>query len=142
MIYVFAQFLLLAIIAWPISSLHLSTFSLSGIALIAIALLVAAFALLANRPGNFNVRPIPKDSGELITTGIYHYIRHPMYCSLFFGGLGILFIQFTVWKLVAWVLLIVTLALKARFEESALIERYEGYKNYQKGTKSFIPLVW
>jgi protein-S-isoprenylcysteine O-methyltransferase Ste14 len=139
MIYVIAQFLLLAFLAWPIGTLH---FSILGSVLIVSGALVAILALLTNRPGNFNVRPIPKKGGELITTGIYHYIRHPMYCSLFFIGLGVLFCQFSLWKLVAWLLLIITLALKARFEERALVLIYSDYKSYQKTTKAFIPLLW
>lgn len=139
MVYVIAQFLLLACLAWPIATLH---FSILGAALIVSGALVAMLALLANRPGNFNVRPIPKVTGELITTGIYHYIRHPMYCSLFFIGLGALFCQFNLWKLLAWILLVLTLALKARFEEKALVLIYPDYKGYQKSTKAFIPWVW
>ncbi|GLS90030.1 isoprenylcysteine carboxyl methyltransferase [Psychromonas marina] len=139
MVYVIAQFLLLACLAWPIATLH---FSILGIVLIVSGTLVAMLALLANRPGNFNVRPIPKTNGELITTGIYYYVRHPMYCSLFFIGLGVVFCQFSLWKLVAWILLVVTLALKARFEERALVLIYSDYKTYQKTTKAFIPLLW
>tara|TARA_R110001583_G_scaffold16561_14_gene67862 strand:- start:28674 stop:29093 length:420 start_codon:yes stop_codon:yes gene_type:complete len=139
MIYVLMQFILLILLAWPNQHWQLSivggTFILSGG-------VIALFAIMANPPGNFNVRPIPKQTGKLITTGIYQYIRHPMYCSLFFGGLGLVFCQFTLWKLIAWILLIITLALKARFEERALVERYSDYKDYQKTTKAFIPLLW
>ena len=142
MIYVFAQFLLLFVIAWPIAGFNFSVLSIIGIVFILIAMFVAAYALFANRPGNFHVRPIPKPSGELVTTGIYHYIRHPMYCSLFFGGFGLVLCQFVLWKLIAWVLLIVTLALKARFEERALVEMYADYEAYQKTNKAFIPFIW
>lgn len=139
MVYVFAQFILLATLAWPIAALH---FSILGALFIVSGTLVAIFALLANRPGNFNVRPTPKVTGALITTGVYHYIRHPMYCSLFFIGLGVLFCQFSLWKLLVWVLLVLTLALKSRFEERALILIYTEYTAYQKKTKAFIPMIW
>ena len=65
-----------------------------------------------------------------------------MYTSLFFAGLGVLFLQFSVCKLVAWLLLLLTLALKARFEESALCLQYKDYADYQKTNKAFIPWVW
>ena len=139
MIYVVMQFFLLLILAWPIAHWNLS---IIGVALIIIGAIIALFAVTAHPIGNFNVRPIPKHSGQLITSGIYRYIRHPMYCSLFFGGLGLVICLFVWWKLVAWILLIITLALKARFEEKALVEKYDDYKDYQKTTKSFIPLLW
>jgi len=138
-IYVFAQFFLLFVIAFPIVNLG---FSLIGFALIALAGLISLWTLATNRPGNFNVRPIPKQSGKLITTGPYKYIRHPMYSSLFFGGLGVLLCQFIWWKLIAWVLLIVALTLKAKFEEKSLVAHYSDYAAYRKTNFSFIPFIW
>ncbi|WP_022939783.1 methyltransferase family protein [Psychromonas hadalis] len=139
MVYVIAQFSLLAVIAWPITNLH---FSIIGLLLIFIAIVVAVWTLMTNKPGNFNIRPIPKITGELITHGIYRYIRHPMYSSLFFAGLGIIFCMPIWWKLVAWLLLVVTLIFKARFEERALVKHYVGYQAYQKNNKAFIPFIW
>ena len=40
-----------------------------------------AWAIIHNRPGNFNIRPTPKVRGVLVTTGPYRWIRHPMYTS-------------------------------------------------------------
>lgn len=142
MVYVIAQFFLLAYIIWPMSDFYLSTFSIMGILLIFCGGVIALLALIVNRPGNFNVRPNPKTSGMLITTGIYHYIRHPMYCSLFFVGLGLVFCQLNAAKLIAWVLLLVTLVLKARIEERALMTIYPDYKKYQQTTWAFIPLFF
>jgi protein-S-isoprenylcysteine O-methyltransferase Ste14 len=139
MIYVIAQFILLAFIAWPIASLKLS---MLGLLLILCAMLIALSALITNRPGNFNVRPDPKLSGTLIVHGPYRYIRHPMYTSLFFGGLGILFFQFSEYKLIAWFLLIITLCLKARYEEKALSLHHPEYLCYQQRSKAFIPWIW
>ena len=139
MIYVFVQFLLLALIAWPIGNLY---FSPVGLLFIFIAFIIALLAIKANKPSNFNIRPEPKEAGKLITSGIYGYIRHPMYSSLFVGGLGLVFCQFSYWKIVAWVLLLLTLTLKARFEEKALAAHYPDYKNYQKNSNAFIPFFW
>lgn len=35
------------------------------------SLALAAWTLRHNRPGNFNIRPIPKVSGNLVTSGPY-----------------------------------------------------------------------
>lgn len=137
--YVFAQFLLLVIIVWPIDHYRLSPY---GLLLIGLAGGISVWALLTNRPSNFNVRPIPKESGKLITYGAYKYIRHPMYSSLFFGGLGIVLCQFAYWKLAAWILLIIVLALKANVEERALCKHYSDYIKYKKTNSAFIPWLW
>ena len=137
--YVFAQFFLLGVIAWPITHYSLSPM---GLLLIALAGAISVWTLLTNQPGNFNVRPIPKETGKLITHGPYKYIRHPMYSSLFFGGLGIVLCMFVWWKLLAWGLLIIALAFKASFEERALIKHYTGYAAYKKTNAAFIPWIW
>ena len=139
MIYVVAQFILLTIIAWPLASI---TVSIIGLLLLSLAGFIAFSALLTNRFGNFNVRPHPKETGILIVHGPYKFIRHPMYSSLFFGGLGIIFCQFSYYKVGAWLLLIIVLALKARFEEKALCAHYPGYSEYKKSNKAFIPWLW
>lgn len=139
MIYVIAQFFLLLIIAWPSANLNIS---IIGLFFIFIAAFIAFSAITTNRPGNFNVRPHPKETGILIVHGPYKFIRHPMYSSLFFGSLGVIFCQFSIWKLAAWLLLIIVLALKARFEERALCEHHKEYLEYQKTNKAFIPWVW
>lgn len=139
MTYVIAQFILLFVIAWPLASLQIS---IVGLLLIVLSGFIALSALISNPPGNFNVGPHPKETGALIIHGPYKYIRHPMYSSLFFAGLGLLFCQFSYWKLVAWLLLIIVLALKARVEENALCLHYGGYREYKKSNKAFIPWIW
>ncbi|MCP4325163.1 MAG: hypothetical protein GY787_25630 [Alteromonadales bacterium] len=52
--YVVAQFMLLVFIAWPLASFKLS---IVGLLVMLLSLLIALSALMANRPGNFNVRP-------------------------------------------------------------------------------------
>jgi len=79
---------------------------------------------------------------ELVTTGLYHYIRHPFYSSLLFLGWGILL------KCVTWVGLLLAvlntgfLILMARIEEGENV-RYFGdpYRVYMKRTKMFIPFI-
>lgn len=79
---------------------------------------------------------------ELVTTGVYHYIRHPFYSSLLFLGWGIFFKQIT-WMIsllaiAATVFLVVT----AKKEEVENIKYFgEKYRKYMQGTKMFIPFV-
>jgi protein-S-isoprenylcysteine O-methyltransferase Ste14 len=80
---------------------------------------------------------------RIVTTGIYHYIRHPLYSSLLFLAWG------TFFKDPSWfggsLLLISTLLLiaAARADE-AECTRYFGpdYQEYMKQTKRFIPYIF
>ena len=78
----------------------------------------------------------------LVTSGIYRYIRHPLYSSLLFLGWGAFF-KDTSWlggllAAAATVLLLMT----AKVEEAENL-RYFGaaYQDYIKSTRMFIPFV-
>lgn len=80
---------------------------------------------------------------ELVTTGVYHYIRHPFYSSLLFLGWGILM------KNISWIgmLLAVTatilLIITARKEEIENIQYFgEQYREYMERTKMFVPFIF
>ena len=80
---------------------------------------------------------------ELVTVGVYHYIRHPAYSSLLFLAWG------TFFKQPSWVgfslALIATffLTITAMMEEKENITYFgDAYKSYMKKTKMFIPFVF
>jgi protein-S-isoprenylcysteine O-methyltransferase Ste14 len=79
---------------------------------------------------------------ELVTTGLYRYIRHPFYGSLLFLGWGILL------KKVGWIALVlalintILLIITAKKEEKENIEYFgETYQEYMKQTKMFVPFI-
>ena len=79
---------------------------------------------------------------ELVTSGVYRYIRHPFYSSLLFLTWGILFKQ-TTWVILGLAIAAtIFLAITAKKEESENIAYFgEKYLEYMKGTKMFIPYV-
>jgi protein-S-isoprenylcysteine O-methyltransferase Ste14 len=82
-------------------------------------------------------------TSSLVTTGIYHYIRHPLYSSLLFLTWGIFF------KAPAWLGMLLALAstlflfATARADEVECI-RFFGptYQAYMKRSKRFVPFVF
>ena len=80
---------------------------------------------------------------QLVTTGVYRYIRHPFYSSLLFLGWGI-FLKNVSWMglflaFLATILLIVT----ARIEEIENIEYFgNSYREYMRHTQMFVPLFF
>jgi len=99
-------------------------------------------------------RPIEKREGddsllgfekttELVTTGIYKYIRHPLYSSLLFLAWGIFF---KLPSLTGFALTAVATAFwlaTAKTDEAECIQFFgNDYQEYMKSTKMFIPKVF
>jgi protein-S-isoprenylcysteine O-methyltransferase Ste14 len=82
-------------------------------------------------------------TSRLVTSGLYGYIRHPLYSSLLFLGWG-MFFKSPSW-LDAGLVLLTTLflALTARAEEGENIEYFgEPYALYMRRTKMFVPFIF
>jgi protein-S-isoprenylcysteine O-methyltransferase Ste14 len=79
----------------------------------------------------------------LVTTGVYHYIRHPFYSSLLFLGWGI-FLKQVSWlggllAVINTLLLVVT----ARIEEKENVVYFgAAYREYMQHTKMFVPYLF
>ena len=86
--------------------------------------------------------PFEKTSG-LVETGIYKYIRHPMYASLLFLTWGIFLKQMTYLLLITALTSTVFLFLTALYDEKECIGFFgEKYTAYMKRTKRFVPFLW
>ncbi len=96
-----------------------------------VATLILFFAFLALRP-SLRVSPIPKNGAPLITSGIYKYFRHPMYLAVLLYGAGLTLNNLNVISILIWFMLLVTLIIKANFEDSLLLERHSNADLYQK----------
>ena len=84
-----------------------------------------------------------EETTTLITTGIYKYVRHPLYSSLLFFSLGAFLKDPSILGggLVGSTALGVYLT--ARIEERFNLERFgEKYQLYMNETKRFIPFIF
>ena len=99
------------------------------------------WALAHNRPGNFNIRPTPRSGGQLVQTGPYRWIRHPMYAAVMLcaAACGWAVRSWWVWAVAA--VLVAVLAIKARLEERWMLKRHAGYAAYLQGTRRFLPFI-
>ncbi len=112
--------------------LALRAFIAAGVPAIAWILLAAGVALgiwavSANRPGNFNIRPEPREGGVLIRHGPYRWIRHPMYTAVMVCGLACAVAADNGWGWACLVTLIVVLVIKAGVEEHGLLHKHPDY---------------
>lgn len=99
------------------------------------------YTLKYNTLSNFNITPEIKANASLITTGAYRYIRHPMYFAVLVMMLGVVVSKPTLLSLFIYVLLVVTLFLKAHKEETLWVEHSCEYRSYRQKTKRIIPFV-
>lgn len=99
------------------------------------------YTMQDNTLGNFNISPEIKDNALLITTGAYRHIRHPMYFSVLLMMLGVLASRFNLLSLLLYLLLILTLLLKAKREEKLWVRHSNAYGPYRQKTKRIIPFI-
>jgi len=79
----------------------------------------------------------------LVRSGIFRYIRHPLYCSLLLLGTGIMFKEPGTLQVVAGIINIIAIYFTARIEEKEMIVRFrDQYIDYMKDTKMFIPFLF
>ena len=80
---------------------------------------------------------------ELIETGLFKYIRHPLYSSLLFLTWGILFKNITNVLLIVSIISLIFLYITAKIEEKENIDFFgPQYIDYIQRSKMFIPYIF
>jgi protein-S-isoprenylcysteine O-methyltransferase Ste14 len=134
-----AQFALLAWLIWPLTP---QLWSLPALALVGCAAGLGLWTLVHNRPGNFNIRPEPKATGRLVTSGPYRHMRNPMYTALLLFAAAEVIAYADLWKIACWIVLAMVLLAKSVLEERGLREQHAGYAEYARRVRRFIPGVF
>ena len=131
------QFSLIAILLLllPIS-LNLVVLSIQ-----AIAIIIGLWAVHVMHIGNFNIVPDPKPDMQLITSGPYQWIRHPMYFSIVLFFLPLVVLNLNWINLAIYANLFIILFIKLSYEEHLLAEKIPEYNSYQQNTKRLIPFL-
>lgn len=101
--------------------------------------LIARYTIGKNWSGSIDI----KKDHELITKGIYGYVRHPIYTGAFFMALGaaLVFQQMFIWILLAVV--VVFFIIKYKQEEKFMTKYFpKEYPAYKKRVKAILPFIF
>ena len=87
---------------------------------------------------------IQKDRGQtVVSTGPYHYVRHPMYAAALLFLFGTALLLGSWYGLLVALLLVGMIAVRAVLEERTLQQELQGYDTYMAQVKyRLIPHVW
>jgi protein-S-isoprenylcysteine O-methyltransferase Ste14 len=109
-----------------------------GVVLIVVGVGIVLFAFFGLGRA-LTASPIPKADAQLVTTGLYARVRHPIYFGLLLAAAGIVLDAGWWPQLAIAAMLYVLLNIKASFEEQLLIERYPEYREYAAKTPRLLP---
>jgi protein-S-isoprenylcysteine O-methyltransferase Ste14 len=91
---------------------------------------------------NLTPLPHPRHDAELVQTGVYALVRHPVYSGLTLAALGWAIAHLSLSHLGASVILFVFLSAKASREEEWLTQQFPEYTEYKKNVKKLIPWLY
>ena len=127
-------------------NINLGRFKIAGIimvicfifAFIGILLIIISIIQLRHSISPF---PAPLKNASLITSGLFHYIRHPIYSGIILLFLSIGVYYGSVYKILIFILILGVLCLKSVHEEKLLQERFPEYQLYKNKTGRFFPKI-
>jgi len=138
--------LILFLLIWVVDSflLKISTFLSDDISLyirLIIFVLILVTAVYLIRSGHAVVSHGQRPSG-VVATGAFRYVRHPLYLGSIMFYLGLAVATASLFSLVLVVLIFIFYNFIASYEEKLLEDRFhEEYRNYQKRTGKWLPMI-
>ena len=105
-----------------------------GFLIIIIAFIILLVAI-KDLGRNLSPFPRPRNNSNLVTVGIYRFIRHPMYYSLIFISFGVFITKLTIYYLFLSTSLFLIIKSKIALEEQYLNNKFSNYLLYKNEVK-------
>ena len=138
MIYVVVQF---SCIIYLILNAQFNLFGFIEYILSFAAVVIGLSAIFTMKLDNLNILPSLTKNHELRTSGIYRFIRHPMYSSVLLLSFALMLSNANTIAQIVMLILFIDLILKSNLEEQLLLDRFNNYHSYQKTTGRFLPFL-
>ena len=148
--YVAIQFLLFVLIFFvPLLAPNLvewpNPWATIGVGLGVVLGLIGALTALAgvlSLGQNLTAVPYPKEDASLVESGIFRFVRHPIYSGIILSSLGWGLLSNSLLTLLLALVLFIFFDVKSRREEQWLSEKYADYTTYQTRVRKLIPLIY
>ncbi|MGY5851672.1 methyltransferase family protein [Salegentibacter sp. F14] len=88
---------------------------------------------------NLSIFPRPLKNSQLITHGLFKYIRHPIYSGILLSAFSLALYLGSGYKLLIAFLLLILFYFKSRYEEKLLQQKFPEYRQYMKRSGRFFP---
>jgi len=139
-------FLVIFLVVWIADSFvfEYSTFLtqyISNYIRVPIALIVLVISGLLAWTGLKIVFRETRKRPQVITTGVFSIVRHPIYLSSILLYLGFILLSLSLLSVLVWILIIVFYYIISRYEEKLLIQRFgSAYEEYKKKVPMLFPI--
>ena len=122
---------------------HYTTFlqqSVPAFARVAVASPILILAWVLARKGMKAVFGTPREGPELISSGVFRWVRHPIYTGALMLYLGCILMTLSLSSAVLWLPILAFYIYLCRYEESILTEEFgNDYLQYKKKTGMLFP---
>ena len=139
-------FLVIFLIVWIADSFifRYSTFLtqyISNFIRVPIALVIFIMAGLLARAGLNTVFGKKREEPHIITTGLFSFVRHPIYLASILFYLGFILLSLSLLSILVWILIIIFYYIISRYEEKLLIKAFgSAYGEYIRKVPMFLPI--
>ncbi len=137
----------LGVCAWDLVRRQGSLFTLSAHSIVGWALIVIGLTLTFVAAGTMRRFYSPalrvRRDHQLITHGLYRFVRHPFYTGMGIATVGVLVVASSLYGLLILLALVPLLVNRIRIEEQMMTAQFgDAYRAYARGTKKLIPFIY
>ncbi|HVT01113.1 MAG TPA: isoprenylcysteine carboxylmethyltransferase family protein [Patescibacteria group bacterium] len=129
-----------------VSTFHIVSSTNAALGIIGDALCIVGVGIAIwarkNLGVNWGMPRTIKYKPDLVTSGPYKYVRHPIYTGVLLAILGSVFVSGIAWLLIFFVATVYFIYSGKREEQDMQKEFGDKYKKYMKNTKFIIPLIF
>lgn len=143
-LFVSIQFLLFFIYIFPTSlslSIRWDIFRVFGM-LLAVMGVITLIVAMAQLGASLSPFPTPRKGSHLVNTGLFKWVRHPIYTGIMMVTLGYAIYSDNLLKLFISIGLLVLFHFKSNYEEDLLEKEYPDYAHYKQSTGKFLPRLF
>lgn len=105
---------------------------MAGLSIVLVSVFPYLFALTTLRARGTPEKKRHLETGSLVTSGIYRYVRHPMALAVFILCFGLMLWRLSIASIIAYIVVTLFYIVIQRREEEVLINKFgDGYRRYR-----------